>query len=240
MVISSFILPILAVLILSYFAYIFPTDRRTKAEDKNYNPKNTLLLFDIHGVIMKFSLIKIIKEIIKMPDKHIVFFLVIRPTFIYHTIKTYKKYRTPEALYMEMAKKYPQLKNYKKHVINILNCQTIVPSTFELIQDLYNYGYPMHIMSNVGEQTFKALEEKHPEVFRYFSKKHTTKASENYLAKPTKEFFSKNIPQHFDHIIFIDDCKRNVNAAKSLGLTSIHYKGTKKLSNLLKKLKIIR
>ena len=138
MLVSSILLPSLALLIAYYLIYKIPKNKSTK-EHPDYNPSNTVFVFDIHGVICKFSFTKVIQEAWKIPNKGRLIIILCNPKLWYHSIKTYQKYSTPEALFIKVSEKYTDLKPYKKHMINVLNSQTIVPSTMRLVKDLYEF-----------------------------------------------------------------------------------------------------
>jgi len=231
-------LPAAVFAITTYFVRKFSSPYKFKVEDEVFYPGNTLFVFDIHGVIFKISFFKMLSKIYKIPKKHRLLFLAIRPDFWYHAIKIYRKKRASEESLVKLSKKFPVLKQYKKEAIEIFNSQKLVPSTLRLIQDLRKHGYPLHILSNIGEETFAALKEKYPHVFKHFSQKHITKASNGYISKPEKKSFANHINTKYKHVVFIDDSKRNIKAANNLGLKAIRYKGKRSLAKVIKFLKI--
>ena len=233
-------LPALAVGISTYFIGKTFFTKGPENEFMLLTPKNTLIVFDIHGVLFRFSFSRLIKEFFNVQNKRKLIFMLIKPSVLFNSIKIYKQYRTPEACFFKLSELYPEFKEYRNDMITILNCQQMIPSTVEMVKDLYLYGYPMHIMSNIGEKTYKDLEQKNPEVFKYFKEKHFTKASEDYSSKHKKDFFEKKMPTKNKNVVFIDNSRKNTRSAKSLGFKTILYKGKDSLIKGLQTLKIIK
>lgn len=99
----------------------------------------------------------------------------------------------------------------------------------ELLKELYDKGYTLHILSNcgVGIQEFVR---KHPETFSLFTTKNFS--YELKAIKPEKEAFTKtlsNIQAKPEECIMIGDSLRDdIQGAEQVGLRTIHFQARKR------------
>ena len=202
-------------------------------------PTNTIIVFDIHGVLFKCSYWKMIKCALSIPNKRIIFFLFFKPKFWLSIYRTYRQYKTPEAFFIMLAKQYPQINKFKKSFIKIMNLQKPNKQIFKIIKNLKLNGFKLDILSNIGNETFENLKKKFPAVFKNFKNAHVIKRSNNFISKPNTEAFEPYANLSDKNIIFIDDKKANVNAAKESGLYGIYFSSAQNLVNEFKRLGIL-
>ena len=205
-----------------------------------YTNDNTILLFDLHDVIFTFDYKKVAKILWNSKDKWKIFTILFHPFFILQLIKMAWHDATDEEFYAIFEKRRPQLLPL---IINITNAQKIIPGMDKLIENLAQRGYELHVGSNIGPSRFKQLSADFPHIMPHFKKvKIVQPGTHPLIRKPTEQFFTEYVQEHNGEnkqIVFIDDQKKNVDAAQKLGITSILCKSPKQLQNQLKKLGIL-
>lgn len=123
--------------------------------------------------------------------------------------------------------------------------QYLINGMAELIKELKELGYTQRLASNIGSNEIKLLQTKFPEVFSIFDggKTVTYNADGTHSEKkPSLQYFQEykqayNADQALT-IIFIDDKKKNVEAAAKEGFIALHFKNAEQLRADLKALGI--
>jgi hypothetical protein len=121
----------------------------------------------------------------------------------------------------------------------IFNCQEPVCGTWGIVKELKAAGHSLYIFSNIGEKTFKELQEKYPNWFDIFDGYHTVPSNDKKLRKPKpKAFASFKKMVHEKHpidtqIVFIDDKSKNIKAAREAGFVTIHFSSAEQLKKEL-------
>ena len=128
------------------------------------------------------------------------------------------------------------------HLANLMrtlsSCQKIVPETAAIIEELHKKGYTLAIASNMGIKTFETIKKQKSTIFDYFSEVTTSDTIDpdgSLIKKPDPQFFAlyQQLHNKVDkHIIFIDDDRCNVAAAKAAGMQAILFKNPKQLQRL--------
>ena len=88
---------------------------------------------------------------------------------------------------------------------------------------------------------FDELKKIHTTMFTHFDKVQSTQSADKY-GKPHAWVFTRYLTTHVPsdkQVIFIDNKKKNIVAARKLGIIGIHYKNPWQLRRVLKKLQII-
>lgn len=134
-------------------------------------------------------------------------------------------------------------------IIAIANAQRIMPGMQSIIKELDQLKVEQHVGSNIGRNAFDQLI-KHPNfepIFSYMNLKKSQVVEYNQelpIQKPNPLFFRQYLdknrlnPQK-TRIIFIDDRKQNIDAARQLGLIGIHFKDANQLRKDLRELGIL-
>lgn len=150
--------------------------------------------------------------------------------------------------YIAIVKKWhnPQLATA---IIAVANAQRIMPGMQSIIEELNQLGIEQNVGSNIGRTVFDDLikQPRFAHIFGYMNLKRSqvveySQANPIYKPNPLffKEYLIKNkINPDKTRIIFIDDRKANINAARQLGLIGIHFKNANQLRKDLRELGVM-
>ncbi len=203
-------------------------------------PKNTVIAFDLHEVIFTFDYKKIAKILWHSHQKFTIFTTLFHFSFIITLIKMIWHDPTDEEFYDLFERKRPALLNL---IVDLTNAQKLVPGMAEIVHKLHSRGYTLHILSNIGPRRFKQLSLDFPSIINYFDSAQIIQPkAKPILKKPATQFFKKYLRNYVEAnqtVIFIDDNKQNIEAARKLGITAIHFKTAKKLQMQLQKMGIL-
>ena len=186
--------------------------------------KNKIILFDLHGVLIEFSFLELTKSFIKYNKKLDLIVCFLDPRIIYKTIYLIFTENVVEKAAFILIKKFPKLNKHYDFILAGINKQIIKKNSLKILENLKKDNQ-LYIFSNIGEKSIKILEIKYPELFTNFTDIFYTKSSENYLCKPSKEYFEnviKKLPKNKE-IIFIDDKKKNLIVAKTFNFRTIRF-----------------
>ncbi len=93
-----------------------------------------------------------------------------------------------------------------------------------LFRDLKAAGHPVHLLSNLAEYNKKAIDLRYPSFFEQADR--VFFSYELGLHKPDSEIYRKvcaSLELLPEQCVFFDDADANVNAARELGMTDIHF-----------------
>lgn len=199
---------------------------------------DTIFIFDLHGVVFKLDAYQVMKEIFRTPYKYQLLKTLFYPKVVFTTYYSLKKGGVAEEVLLNLSKDLPQFQKLLPTGFNIINAQKPIQQTVSIIKKLKASGYKVCIFSNIGDHSIKMLEEKYPQIFKYFDDILGCTKKDNYIKKPSPESFRKCI-NFFNvdpsKIIFVDDKKINVSAATNFGIQAILFKSSQDLyKNLIK------
>jgi len=202
--------------------------------------ENVIITFDLHEVIFTFNLKEVGHVLWNWHHKWAIFTTLFHIPFVFTLIKMLLNSPADEEFYDIFQKRRPILLPL---IIEITNAQKVIPGMESLIQELHNQGYTLHILSNIGPRRFKELSADFPKIINYFSKYQIVNPeTKPIIKKPNTEFFKKYLAENAKQnqkIIFIDDNKKNILAARSLGINAIRFKSTQQLQTQLNDLGIL-
>ena len=134
-------------------------------------------------------------------------------------------------------------------ITNICNAQRPIEGTVTIIKELCANGYTHHIGSNIGQTVFEQLSnpDAHPQFAELFAcfeldKSHVvTHNNGTIIRKPDIRYYQgylkkNNIDLNKTRVIFIDDRRENIKAARKAGLHAIHFKNPAQLRKDLRAL----
>lgn len=201
--------------------------------DYSLTPENTIITFDIHGVLFNPDYLNIALTFLKKPRNYTLLPYLFNPWLLNDIRKLYSQNAVAEKYLIYLTHKYPYLKPYMRLAIQLGNTQKPVQAMITLINTLKKKGYTLHILSNIGERFFYDLQKKHPAIFALFDASKVTSSSENYIGKPHHQIFHRYL-ETYNHnnknIVFIDDKQKNVLAARSLGIIGYLHRSPQQLS----------
>lgn len=203
--------------------------------------KDTIFVFDLHGVIFKLDPVMVIKEAFYLPHKLKFLSLALHPVFIANAMLSLFRGAVAEKVVLGFDKKFPDLE-FVPNGLRILNSQTPINQSIDIIKDLKKAGYKVYILSNIGEHSLDVLRNKYPEIFSYFDGIMGTIKEDDYIQKPNILAFEKYINkfgQEKNKLIFIDDQMKNVISARNFGISSILFTTPYNLRKKLTDLKIL-
>ena len=131
----------------------------------------------------------------------------------------------------------PRYESYIREVFrNAGGTIDLLPHTMKWVKDLKARGYHLYIISNYGEYLYQQTEHK-MQFLPYmdgviFSYRHK-------MIKPEKAIYEKLLSEFHlnpEECVFIDDCLKNVEAAKKVGLYGIQFKNFEQANDELEKL----
>ncbi|MFC1842806.1 HAD hydrolase-like protein [Candidatus Dependentiae bacterium] len=210
---------------------------------KPITPKNTIIAFDLHDVIVNYDYIGIIKTFFASNGKLRLILAMLNPLVWRDIIKLIYNHAVAEQYIVWLGKKHKRLEPYIPLGIKIANCQIVNQEVLAIIKELKKYGYTLHLFSNIGTVTYKDFKQKHPEIFQYFDDVILPSQENGYLRKPNHNAFvnyleNKKTPKN--QIIFIDDKVKNVKKAEKYGIIGILFENHGQLVQELQKLGILK
>src|SRR5690606_20730259 len=113
----------------------------------------------------------------------------------------------------------------------------------ELIKYLKTRGYKIYILSNIWPMSLELLYNKFPTLEALFDGAYIPQASNGFIAKPHPSFYEgfkyylAQQNQAHKQIIFIDNRKKNIKAARQAGLIALKFSSAKELVDKLIHLK---
>lgn len=117
-----------------------------------------------------------------------------------------------------------------------------------IIKKLKKLGYPVYLMSNIGEESMENLIHKIPAVCKInsstysqelslFNKVQCSLASLDYCSKPSTDYYKYFISTHLESeqkkAIFVDDKQSNINTVVALGYNGICFEDARQFEREL-------
>jgi FMN phosphatase YigB (HAD superfamily) len=200
------------------------------------NPKNTVFVFDLHDVVLKLSISKSIKSFFKLNNKS---------EFIHNIFSYFGEDLTKQKTLEHYVLTDQNNNSYK---LAVINPHVPNPDTIQILKKLKAAGYQIYGCSNIGEQSYKYIQAKYPEVFSLFTACYTSQAQHNYIKKNNKQAFVNTVNMIENHagfipenILFVDNSQANLNLATQTDkrFQKIHFKNAYRLRKKLKRLHLL-
>ena len=207
-------------------------------------PETTVIVFDLHNVVLKKQLRKIVFASLKLMSQG-TWRYTLNPGLWYQVYRLKAHSDVAEDIFQKLVVRYPGLAPFRKDFIQLTNYQKLVNKMMDLIAFLKGKGYRLYILSNIGKETFEDLSNKYPELVAYFDGVFTATAENDYKHKPHAIFYEQfkeylNEQQDGDkQILFIDDLKRNIVAAARSDIAGIQFKSSRMLKKVFEKIGIM-
>ena len=204
----------------------------------NISKQNTIITFDLHEVIFTFDLKKVFSILWHSNQKWSIFATIFHLPLNWQLIKYLWRDATDEEFYDLFAKRRAILLPL---IIEMTNAQKIVPGMKQLIKDLAQAGYRLDILSNIGPRRFNQLKKDFPEMLSYFKEAKIVDPNTPLIKKPEKQFFLEYLQEYVkpnQQVVLVDDNKKNLKVARSLGMKAIRFRSANQLSTQLKEMGI--
>jgi len=204
--------------------------------------KNTVIVFDLHGVLFSSSWRQVIYLLWQCPYKLRGFILLFNPLLMYTMFSGIYKKHVIEQVINTLVEKHPAFTPIKETAIAVANAQKVNQKTLNILKNLHTQGFKLIAFSNIGERSIEVLRERYQDIFNLFTHVIHTSAQDNYIAKPSTQAFAKLLA-HLDlgteQVIFIDDTPKNLKCAQQMGLQPIRFFNSAVLEIMLENLEIL-
>lgn len=200
------------------------------------DPNNTIMLFDLHGVVFKHNYKKMLATFWHSPQKWQLLLNMFNPFLIWDVIKLAYRRPIPESFFVHLARNYKDIKDALPLLIQIANCQTLQQPVVSLIKKLKKSGYEIALLSNIGERIYIDLEAQHHDLFHLFDHIMVSTPETHYVSKPNPaiyERFMREVNHQHKYIVLIDDKQKNLCGGRPFGIIGIRFTN---YNNLIKKL----
>ncbi len=194
---------------------------------------NTIFLWDLHEVVFQKNLFNWFKHGLQFKQKRALISNFNRKTaklLTSHMLEKIGISKEPTSAQelIDLAQK--ENNQALCDFIMKLCCEyTPIPETVSIIKKLQELGYRHHIGSNIAQAVYQTFKNQYTDIFSLFDEFTVVQSAKNnnmVIKKPNTKFFIQHLEKHNlqpKQIIFIDDRKKNVLAAQSLGITGIQF-----------------
>lgn len=206
-----------------------------RGSSESLNPRNTIFIFDIHGVLFTHDYLSMLDTFWRSPMKWRLIKTVLDPRFIYHMVKVSWHSTLAEAFFLYFDQTAPGTADVWKLFIEIANCQRVNWPMIKLVHRLKDQGYQLGILSDISDEVFLDLEERFASIFALFDPIITTSAYNKFVTKPNPQVY-KHLLQELDmheSVMFIDDNQKNVCGSLPFGIIALRYTNIHKLKDQL-------
>ena len=208
-------------------------------------PKNVIFLWDLHHVILKPH--GRLKALRRYPHKREALRMAkLRGKLLkYAFLSPFKELSSEKIL--DLGQRYDN-PYFIEMIITAAAAQKPMEETVAIIQELAdNPLYTNHVGSNIGSTVFQTITDQrqypqYEDIFKYFDlpRSHVSSSS---IRKPDPRFFEEYLDNNKidfknTRVIFIDDKRKNIRAAKQVGLEAVRFKNAKQLRQDLSKMGI--
>lgn len=223
------------------FSYAFTQDHQ------QHTPAKTIIAFDIHGVLVTYDKAGLIWPIVK--NLGALRFLLYKGVREHLKEVLQKKTPTPESYFLELAKVAPGIKPYFPGFFDISNTYKPILGMQELLDDLKNAGYELHIFSNIGDLCYhgweedgiqaKGLKTRLTKLFEHFPDNNVVT---NALKPEVTQYNELEEKHPGKTIVFIDDRQNNIDATQKTAnnqFKGIRFQSPEQVRDELEKLGIL-
>lgn len=218
----------------------YRTNKQNIQDALPIRPDNTMVVFDLHGVLFNHEYFTMFMTFIRSPLKWKLMHALINPYLIWDLIKLMYRRPVPESFFMYLAHNYKDIKNALPLLIEIANKQRPNPKTIQIVKNLKQQGYELAVLSNIGQLIFNDLEPNHHDLFHMFNHIIVATPETHYTSKPNPKIYERllNETDNTKNMILVDDKEKNICGGLPFGIIGITFKNAKQLQERLKKLHI--
>jgi FMN phosphatase YigB (HAD superfamily) len=207
---------------------------------ENMNSQNVIIAFDLHSVLFKPNWKEIAHILWQYNNKLSIIACAFNPKLVYKGLQLLAHNPTDEEVFAFFETFCPKLMPL---AVDLMNAQRIVPAMAELVKELKNKGYALHIMSNIGPRRYPVICSRFADIMSLFEQaKIINYDHHTVIKKPNPQYFKDYLqscnPEH-KPVIFIDDNKKNIKAAQEFGFVGIRFKQPEQLRAQLKNMNIL-
>ena len=195
--------------------------------NETLSPEESIIIFDLHGVLFKHDYAKMIRTFAQSPQKWLLLRGIFSPCLIWDVLKLLYRRPIPESFFMHLAHTYKDIDKALPLLIRIANCQKRNEPMIALVKELKQQGYALGVISNIGEQIFNDLAPEHEDLFTLFDTITVASAQSNYASKPNPtiyKLFLQNLSDQTKHMVLIDDKQKNLCGALAFDIIGIRFR----------------
>lgn len=200
------------------------------------SPHSSIITFDIHGVLFNADWPAIARLIWTNKQSFTLTLYLLNPRFVYRVLRLLYKGAVLEKCITYLSGNYPHFARQKDFIFLVANTQKSVPHMLPLLKKLKEKGFTLHIFSNIGTRLYQGLAEKFPREFALFDKSFTPDGFHGKSHQETFFHYLEEFNPEDKQIIFIDNNRRNIAMARTVGIASIHYKNSQQIQLVLEQL----
>jgi len=210
--------------------------------NREFSPRNTMFVFDIHGVLCKAQPSKIFALLWQSPYKYTILRSMFYPPLWLDAFRLWREDAVAGTYLAKIKTRYPKLIPCIPLFIHMANSQKPNEPVLEIIKTLKEQGYALHILSNIDDEILRDLRTTPcGRVLTYFDEVVGTEA--HSYGKPSLDIYKDFIEQHNPErktMIFIDNKRRNVRGARQAGMVGILFKNGKQLRKVLNTMSVLQ
>jgi FMN phosphatase YigB (HAD superfamily) len=199
------------------------------------DPTNTIIIFDIHGVLLMHDYRCMLDVFWQSTHKWVLLKTICDPRFLYHILKFSWRRTLAEAFFLYFAKNSAERADAWKLCIDIFNCQRVNWPMVKLAHRLKDHGYQLGILSNISEDAFVDLEARFASIFALFDPIITASAYNNFVTKPNPQVYQHLLQELGKHevVMFIDDRQKNICGSLPFGIIALRFTDIHRLKEQL-------
>lgn len=216
------------------------TNKQNIHESQPLTPSNTMVVFDLHGVLFSHQYGKMIMTFFRSSQKWRLLRALLNPCLLWDIIKLLYRRPVPESFFMHLAHDYKDIYAVLPLMISIANLQKPNVDTIDIVKKLKAQGYTLAVLSNIGQRIFNDLEPQHHNLFHMFDYIIVSTPETRYISKPNPKIYErlKNETDNTKQMILVDDKDKNICGGLNFGIIGITFKSAKQLRKRLHKLGI--
>lgn len=247
MKLSKFFITLLIITFIFYVKNNFYSAPLVINSSQLADPKQTIILWDLHGVVFEKKLSTVFNIIWNYDHKLEILqnlngpLIKLMGNFFLQLLRFTQQEVTSEEL---IATAHNANNNALVELaLQVSAAYYPTKEVISIIKELNNLGYKQDIGSNIGATVFKKFKEKYSTIFSYFTHNYVVHyyPGKTVIKKPNKKYFINYLHDYAinpKHVIFIDDKIANIQAARSVGMHAIHFKTPIQLRSALQDLGI--
>lgn len=129
--------------------------------------ETSIFIFDLNGVLLRFSLIDMVKTFFMYPKKWLLLWHFLSPQVLVRSLKLVQQENIVENAVLKLIEEFPHLECHKDYMLATINCQVIKKSN-ESIALLKRRGKKIYALSNIGTHSMQLLKQQYPAFFAQF------------------------------------------------------------------------
>lgn len=200
---------------------------------QKFSPTQTIITFDLHGVVSILDYKAVVLLGIRNPVSLLkLCFYSCNPFFLKDVYRLWRSHAVAASYLVLVKTKYRSLSSVIPFLIAVGNAQVPNKQLIDLIIQIKAHGYSVHLFSNIGDFIMDDFKTLYPGIVALFDETCITHKKDKYVGKPHDQAFityQRLYNPERKRVIFIDNSKRNIDAAGRHAMIGLYFIDTKKL-----------